>query len=73
MARQRYDSGLIDFQVVLETQRTRLAAQDSLASALADGVSNHLRLFKALGGGWNPDSLDAAASTETPPASGLTP
>lgn len=55
LARQRYDSGLVDFQTVLETQRTRLATQDSLASASADVSADHVRLYKALGGGWVPD------------------
>jgi NodT family efflux transporter outer membrane factor (OMF) lipoprotein len=73
LARQRYSSGLIDFQVVLDTERTRLSTQDSLASAQADRVSDHLRLYKALGGGWNPASLDAGAPPETPLASGPTP
>ncbi len=36
LARQRYSSGLIDFQTVLETQRTLLSTQDSVASARAD-------------------------------------
>ena len=52
LARQRYSSGLIDFQTVLETQRTQFATQDGVASASADVSSDHVRLFKALGGGW---------------------
>ena len=36
LARQRYSSGLIDFQTVLDTQRTQLSAQDSLAANGAD-------------------------------------
>ncbi len=52
MARQRYDSGLIDFQTVLETQRSLLTNQDSAASALADVSADHVRLYKSLGGGW---------------------
>ena len=61
MARQRYSSGLVDFQVVLETQRTQLNTQDSVASARADLSADLVRLYKALGGGWNPDGSDAAA------------
>jgi NodT family efflux transporter outer membrane factor (OMF) lipoprotein len=60
MARQRYSSGLIDFQVVLETQRTRLSTQDSVAIASADVGADHVRLFKALGGGWRSDHAGAA-------------
>ncbi len=56
MARQRYSSGLVDFQVVLETQRTQLSTQDNVASASADLGADHVRLYKALGGGWLPDT-----------------
>ena len=52
MARQRYSGGLIDFQIVLETQRTQLNTQDSVASARADLGADHVRLYKALGGNW---------------------
>lgn len=58
LARQRYDSGLVDFQVVLDTQRTRLSTQDSLAVAVADLSQDHVQLYKALGGGWQPDAQD---------------
>ena len=52
LAQNRYSSGLIDFQTVLQTQRTLLSAQDSVASLQADLSSDHVRLIKALGGGW---------------------
>jgi outer membrane protein TolC len=53
LAQQRYASGLIDFQTVLQTQRTLLTAQDGVASSQADISADHVRLYKALGGGWN--------------------
>ena len=53
LAQQRYASGLIDFQTVLQTQRTLLTAQDSMASTQAAISTDHVRLVKALGGGWN--------------------
>lgn len=56
LARQRYASGLVDFQTVLETQRTQLSAQDNVAASQADVASDHVRLYKALGGGWTPDT-----------------
>jgi multidrug efflux system outer membrane protein len=37
---------------VLQTQRALLTAQDSVASASADISADHVRLYKALGGGW---------------------
>ena len=52
LAQQRYSSGLIDFQSVLETQRTLLSTQDSLAATVASISADHVRLYKALGGGW---------------------
>jgi multidrug efflux system outer membrane protein len=52
LAMQRYRSGLIDFSVVLETQRTQLGTMDNVATAHADAASDQVRLYKALGGGW---------------------
>lgn len=59
IARQRYSSGLVDFQIVLETQRTRLSSQESLATIDADLSADHVRLYKALGGGWQPELIDS--------------
>jgi NodT family efflux transporter outer membrane factor (OMF) lipoprotein len=56
MARQRYRSGLVDFQTVLETERTQFNTQTNVAAATADLGLDHVRLYKALGGGWQPDS-----------------
>lgn len=63
LAQQRYSSGLVDFQTVLETQRSQLSAQDSLASATATLTADHVRLYKALGGGWTPEPVEAGAAT----------
>ncbi len=52
LAQNRYSSGLIDFQTVLQTQRTLLTAQDSRASLQAQLSNDHVRLIKAMGGGW---------------------
>ncbi len=52
LARAQYQAGLADFQNVLETERTLLAAQDNLASAHADVLTAVIQLYKALGGGW---------------------
>ncbi|MEO5695909.1 MAG: efflux transporter outer membrane subunit [Burkholderiaceae bacterium] len=56
LARQNYSSGLVDFTTVLTTQRSLLSAQDSLASTQASLIADHVRLYKALGGGWRPDA-----------------
>jgi NodT family efflux transporter outer membrane factor (OMF) lipoprotein len=68
LARQRYDSGLVDFQTVLETQRTRLSTQDGVAVARASISADHVRLVKALGGGWLPagDTATSSANPDSP-------
>jgi outer membrane protein TolC len=66
LARQRYGSGLVDFQTVLDTQRTQLSTQDSVASVGADLAADHVRLYKALGGGWLPDRADGAGAAAAP-------
>lgn len=66
LARQRYSAGLIDFQSVLDTERSVLSAEDSLASSRADGVLALIRLYKALGGGWSPQTATRPAGKDTP-------
>jgi NodT family efflux transporter outer membrane factor (OMF) lipoprotein len=61
LARQRYSGGLVDFQIVLETQRSLLTIQTSLALAWAAVSADQVRLYSALGGGWNPTAAIAAA------------
>jgi len=55
LASLRFQSGLVDFQTVLDTQRTQLSTQDSVASAWATVSADHVRLYQALGGGWQSD------------------
>lgn len=52
LAQNSYNSGLVDYQTVLQTQRTLLGAQVSVANLQADLSSGHVRLIKAMGGGW---------------------
>jgi len=64
LAHQEYASGLVDFQTVLETQRTQLSTQDSVAGASADVSTDYVQLYKALGGGWRSEDLVAAAGPQ---------
>ncbi len=57
LARDKYASGLIDFETVLTTQQSLLSVQDSLASSDAEVTSDLIRLYKALGGGWAYEEL----------------
>jgi len=68
LARQRYGGGVVDFQTVLDTQRTQLNTQDSVATATVDLSADHVRLYKALGGGWSPDVGEAAPTQAAPKA-----
>lgn len=52
LARDQYSSGLIDFQVILDAQRSLLSLQDQLAVSEGEVTSNLISLYKALGGGW---------------------
>ncbi len=60
LASHRYAGGLIDFQTVLDTERSVLTIEDSLKTTEAQSASALVQLYKALGGGWSAD-----ASTDT--------
>jgi outer membrane protein, multidrug efflux system len=61
LASTQYQAGLADFQRVLDTQRTALSVEDSLAQTQGDRVTALVQLYKALGGGWSP-----ATATDLP-------
>lgn len=52
LAEIRYRSGTIDFQQLLDAQRTLLSAQDNRQAALTARATAAVQLYKALGGGW---------------------
>lgn len=52
LARTQYESGVVDFQQVLEAQRAQLTFQESLAISTAAVATDLVALYKALGGGW---------------------
>jgi multidrug efflux system outer membrane protein len=53
LARIRYKEGSTDFLVLLDAERTRLAAEDDLTSAQTAANTDIVALYKALGGGWS--------------------
>ncbi len=59
LAGQRFRSGLVDFQTVLDTQRVQLGTQDGLAGAFADVSTDQVHLYTALGGGWRDRDVSA--------------
>jgi len=52
LAQHKYQAGLTDFNNVLDAQRSLLSFQDQLAQSDGTVTSNLVRLYKALGGGW---------------------
>jgi outer membrane protein TolC len=52
LAREQYASGLIDFQTVLDAERSVLSLQEQLAQSRGQVAANVISLYKALGGGW---------------------
>ncbi|WBO22669.1 efflux transporter outer membrane subunit [Sphingomonas abietis] len=65
-AESQYRAGLIDFQTLLDSQRTLLSSQDSLAQARADRATALVQLYKALGGGWQAAPLPGTAMPGVP-------
>jgi len=55
VAKDRYDAGISDFSDVLDAQRSLHSFQDQLAQSTGVVTSNLIRLYKALGGGWQPN------------------
>lgn len=52
LARDQYQAGLVNFNDVLDAQRSLLSFQDELAQSSGVVTTNLIRLYKALGGGW---------------------
>ncbi len=59
----QYRAGLTDFQNVLDTQRTLLLRQDEFAASEGIVIKALVDLYRALGGGWDPET--AAQSNAT--------
>lgn len=65
IALRKYEAGLIDFLAVLVAQRSLLSAQDQLAKSKGVVTSNLIKLYKALGGGWESMASPAEQKTHT--------
>ncbi len=55
LAEQQYQAGTADFLRVLDSQQSLLTAQNQMIESETEVASNLIRLYKALGGGWNPN------------------
>ncbi|MDH0567870.1 TolC family protein [Pseudomonas oleovorans] len=52
----RYREGTVDFLVLLDAERERLAAEDAQALAEVELYGGIVAIYKALGGGWQPQA-----------------
>ena len=60
LAAIRYREGTVDFLVLLDAQRERLAAEDSQAQAEVELYRGVVAIYKALGGGWHVETVASA-------------
>lgn len=59
LSEERYHVGLINYQTLLDTQRSLLNAQNSEVQARLDVLAAMVQLYQALGGGWRVNALGA--------------
>ena len=62
----QYRAGLTDFQNVLDTERSLLVRQDDLAASEGIVINILVDLYRALGGGWDPETAQPPVA---PPSS----
>lgn len=65
LARNQYQTGLIDFQTLLTAENQLLAARNALAASEAERANAFIGLNQALGGGWNAANFDPDAPVRT--------
>jgi outer membrane protein, multidrug efflux system len=66
LSEQLYKNGVADFQRVLDSQRNLFLAQDSLAASQTQVTTSLVRLYKALGGGWDVFEAPSEPPNEQP-------
>jgi NodT family efflux transporter outer membrane factor (OMF) lipoprotein len=64
LALDKYKAGLVDFDNVLDAQRAQLSFQNQLSLSNGTVTANLVRLYKALGGGWQSISAIPEQSTQ---------
>lgn len=68
LATQLYTEGQTDFLNVLQSQRSLYLTEDALVQSTAAIATDLVALFKALGGGWEPEAVttDTVGMAEKP-------
>jgi len=62
LATERYTGGLENFLSVLDAQRAVYWTEDAQAQSETNAMVNLIAVYKALGGGWTPDSTGAGGA-----------
>lgn len=65
LSRDLYEAGSVDYQTMLDSQRTLLNAEDSHAQAQLELLNAIVDLYKALGGGWHSGPAKPAVFKQT--------
>jgi outer membrane protein TolC len=65
LAQSKFEAGLTDFTAVLEAQRSLFSFEDQLVQSEGAVTSNLVRLYKALGGGWESVASDTKTTGQT--------
>jgi outer membrane protein, multidrug efflux system len=67
LSKERYQSGVVDFLNVLDSQRLLYQSQDQLVESDQQVTGNLVALYKSLGGGWRDEpAAQAPADPESP-------
>ena len=67
-AQKGYQAGLTDLTTLLQSEQAWIAARGALTSTRAQALQDAVAAFKALGGGWSPPAVTAAAARTAAPA-----
>jgi multidrug efflux system outer membrane protein len=67
LSKMRYDGGLSSYLEVLDADRQLFDGANSLAGARGDLARSYVQLYRALGGGWDADLLEAPADSAATP------
>jgi multidrug efflux system outer membrane protein len=59
LAKRLYKAGLTDFLNVLNMEESLFISQDTSARSQGTVAADLIRIYKALGGGWQPSALEA--------------
>ncbi|TMJ18542.1 MAG: efflux transporter outer membrane subunit [Alphaproteobacteria bacterium] len=62
LSRVEYRSGLLDFQQLLDAERSLVSARDGMATSRGDEALALVQLYRAMGGGWDPAASPAIGS-----------